>query len=358
MDTYHASDRQRLLGAYMHAVREQTFAPSSKGNDHLVASSCRTALDSVRKAFRANGRPDPALDADGKLALILHYQLRGYTNMDPSPKQQRPIPLVLIKQMIQRPCADPGLIAFHQLFNFAFFFAMRSCEYLKTDGEKRTHPIRLRNLVFRRRHHIIPHDDPNLAEADTITVTFEFQKRDLRDDAVTQSSSGDPLLCPVRAAAAIVHRMKKFNADENTFIYIYQDTKGRLLEMKSDSAREHLRCFIDTIDKSWGLTRNQVGLHSGRTSAAMAMYLNEIPVYTIMLLGRWSSDAFLRYIRKQVTEFSNNVSRKMIQNPVFHHIEPPSREDPRTHNSMAASANMGMGAGGATINRNVFSVWV
>ena len=36
LDTYHASDRQRLLGAYMHAVREQTFAPSSKGNDQLV----------------------------------------------------------------------------------------------------------------------------------------------------------------------------------------------------------------------------------------------------------------------------------------------------------------------------------
>ena len=90
----------------------------------------------------------------------------------------------------------------------------------------------------------------------------------------------------------------------------------------------------------------------------MAMYLNSIPVYTIMLLGRWSSDAFLRYIRKQVTEFSNNVSRQMTQNPAYHHIEAPSREDPRTHNSMAASANMGMGAGGAAINKNVFSVWI
>ena len=45
----------------------------------------------------------------------------------------------------------------------------------------------------------------------------------------------------------------------------------------------------------------------------MAMYLNEVPVYTIMLIGRWSSDAFLRYIRRQVQQFSAGVSARMIR---------------------------------------------
>ena len=87
------------------------------------------------------------------------------------------------------------------------------------------------------------------------------------------------------------------------------------------------------------------------------MYLNGVPVYTSMLLGRWSSDAFLRYIRKQVTEFSNNVSRKMVKNPVYHHVPDANREDPRSHNLMAATANSGMGPNSAAINQNVFSVW-
>ena len=60
------------------------------------------------------------------------------------------------------------------------------------------------------------------------------------------------------------------------------------------------------MDEAYGLPSKDIGLHSIRASGAMAMYLNGVPVYTIMLLGRWSSDAFLRYIRKQVTEFSNN----------------------------------------------------
>jgi hypothetical protein len=49
----------------------------------------------------------------------------------------------------------------------------------------------------------------------------------------------------------------------------------------------------------------------------MAIYLAGIPVFTIMLLGRWSSDVFLRYIRKQVKEFSRGISSKMIQNEIF-----------------------------------------
>ena len=87
------------------------------------------------------------------------------------------------------------------------------------------------------------------------------------------------------------------------------------------------------------------------------MYLNGVPVYTIMLLGRWSSDAFPRYTRTQVTAFSNNVSRTTVKNPVYHHVPDANREDPRSHNPMAATANLGMGSDGAAINRNVFSVW-
>jgi hypothetical protein len=69
-----------------------------------------------------------------------------------------------------------------------------------------------------------------------------------------------------------------------------------------------------------GITKEEVGTHSIRSGAAMAMYLGECPVYTVMLIGRWSSDAFLRYIRKQVMEFSHNVSKKMLKFQNYCHI--------------------------------------
>jgi hypothetical protein len=48
------------------------------------------------------------------------------------------------------------------------------------------------------------------------------------------------------------------------------------------------------------------------------MYLNGVPVYTIMLLGCWSSDASLRYIRKQVESFGSGVLSKMIVTSCLH----------------------------------------
>ena len=85
-----------------------------------------------------------------------------------------------------------------------------------------------------------------------------------------------------------------------------------------------------------GFKAEQVGTYSQRSGAAMAMYLGECPVYTIMMIGRWSSDAFLIYIRKQVKQFSHNVSRRMISFQFHIHIpdlEPEaSHLDPRHRN--------------------------
>ncbi len=36
-----------------------------------------------------------------------------------------------------------------------------------------------------------------------------------------------------------------------------------------------------------------------------------------MIFGRWSSDAFLVYIRPQVMEWTNNMSRDMIRHDTF-----------------------------------------
>ncbi len=57
------------------------------------------------------------------------------------------------------------------------------------------------------------------------------------------------------------------------------------------------------------------------------------PVHKIMILGRWSSDAFLVYIRPQVLEWTNNMSRDMINNETFLDATDSRRtkpEDPRT----------------------------
>jgi len=94
-----------------------------------------------------------------------------------------------------------------------------------------------------------------------------------------------------------------------------------------------------------GFTAKEIGLHSARSGAAMAMYLAHVPVFTIMLLGRWSSDAFLRYIHKQVKEFSTGISAKMVQHDHFFTVPSTSKDDPRVSNhplNLALQNNNGL----------------
>ena len=49
----------------------------------------------------------------------------------------------------------------------------------------------------------------------------------------------------------------------------------------------------------------------------MGLFLMNHPVAKIMILGRWSSDAFLVYIRPQVLEWTNQMSGDMIRHDSF-----------------------------------------
>ncbi len=130
-------------------------------------------------------------------------------------------------------------------------------------------------------------------------------------DTITQMASGDGTLCPVRAAAAIVKRVKKYpGSSQQTPISTVLN--HRIIEhITSDHTIDTLRNAVGAIGKAkLGFKKEDVSTHSIRLSAAMAMYLGECPVCMIMLIGCGSSDAFLRYIRKQVMEFSQTWPRK------------------------------------------------
>jgi hypothetical protein len=61
-----------------------------------------------------------------------------------------------------------------------------------------------------------------------------------------------------------------------------------------------------------------------------------------MILGRWSSDAFLVYIRPQVLEWTNNMSCDMIHLDSFFdapHRDLVAPDDPRTRKRLKASFN-------------------
>jgi len=89
---------------------------------------------------------------------------------------------------------------------------MRSFEYLKVpQAEKcRTDVLRLRNSRFFRGGKQMSHNNPWLEYADCVSIIFEWQKKDIRMDTVTQMASRDLTLCGVRKWAAVVRRIWRY----------------------------------------------------------------------------------------------------------------------------------------------------
>jgi len=208
----------------------------------------------------------------------------------------------------------------------AIFFAMRSCEYIRTPGKeetKRTKMLRLRNMKFKKNGVVLSHDSRQLKCADIVIITFEFQKNKMRNRTVHMFSTGDNLLCPVVAWATTVQRIL------NTIPNATGDTKmcsyiagGIVREVESAIIRGRLRAIVEVIgEKILGFTKDDVGLHSIRSGGAMAMFLAGVSEIIIQRIGRWKSDAFLEYIREQVENFTFGVSKKMLQHEKMFHIE-------------------------------------
>ena len=323
--------QRRIIRAYLNAYRVGRFSSTLDPGTRTLGT-VRDALDAVVETFRANQRESPAHDRTGGLDFLFQRLFKGYKNDDPSVKPQKALTPSLIRKMSNL-CQSNLDTACTQLVTGAFFFAMRSCEYSSVSGPKRrTKLLCIRNIQFYRNHQRLRHDDPNLGLADCIAITFEFQKNDQRDETVIQYRSGDPLLCPVRSWSAIVQRILGFTGTtQDSPVNLYLTPDGTIHCVSSTDVLDRL-CLTARLmgEGQLGLQDKEIGTHSIQSGAAMAMYLSGVPAFVIMMIGRWSSDAFLRYIRRQVQEFSYGISSKMLLSNEFFAIPSARSNDPRT----------------------------
>jgi len=326
LESFSRAQRHRILVAFAHAIREGRF--SSEHHKTLKSESIRATLDCVAQTFKLADKPDPRLDGENKLAFILQRQLRYYSNSDTPTIPQAAMIGSILREFYKLSNSSSSDKALCELFIGAFFFAMRSCEYIKVTGYHKTKLLQVKNIRFFRGKRCLDHKDSLLHMADCVSITFELQKKDTKHDTITQHRSGNRILCPVRVWASIIKRIISYQTTtKETAVNTYLLDNNSIHLFTGKELLHRLRLATSSIGSdTLGFTADQIGLHSARSGAAMAMYLAGVPIFTIMLIGRWSSDAFMRYIRKQVKEFSEGISSKMIHHEQFFTIpsEKPS----------------------------------
>ena len=250
--------------------------------------------------------------------------LKAFDNADPARNQQRAITPKLLRAMYLMAGADVettrdteyAIIA--ELVIMGYFYAMRSCEFTRTPQRGRTKIIRLRGIVFRDANNVeMDNRDGRMrADAERVTLTFEDQKNGLKMDRRTHQRTSDPVLCPVKRIASLedrIYRTVPFAGPDTTIntIYLLQ----RRTQISSTAIRQYMRstCTAKGGKQTFGFDALDIGTKSIRSGAAMGLFLMNISVQKIKMMGRWSSEAFLVYIRPQVLEWTNDLSHNMIQ---------------------------------------------
>ena len=128
----------------------------------------------------------------------------------------------------------------------------------------------------------------------------------------------------MRQLASIVRMLRNHHVSRNDApICTYVNSSNDLVTFSQSQVLSHLRSTAAAIgpDKL-GFAPNDIGTKSIRSSTAMAWYLAGVPHPSIQLMGRWKSEAWLCYIRKQVLEFSKGMSKALLQNEFLHTLPP------------------------------------
>ena len=166
----------------------------------------------------------------------------------------------------------------------------------------------------------IPHSHPGISLAVHVTLLFANKKNRDKNARRSQKRTNDPVLCPVRRAASLIERIRRlvpnFSGSTTINTYAHKARQGLVtLQLASGFLLKQLRHTCASLGgkKVFGFESTEIGTKSIRSGAAMGLFLANHSTERIMLMGRWLSQAFLAYIRPQVIEWTNNMSRDMIR---------------------------------------------
>ena len=130
-----------------------------------------------------------------------------------------------------------------------------------------------------------------------VNITFRKQKNGANFEKLSHHKIYDKLICPVKAFSHVKNHLKKENKNTSEVkLYDYKKGFNKAL-IKYMGMQKTLYQEVAFIGKEkLGFGPEDIGTHSIISGAVLGMYLAQVPISTIMIEGRWSSDAVLLYM--------------------------------------------------------------
>jgi hypothetical protein len=133
---------------------------------------------------------------------------------------------------------------------------------------------------------------------------------------IVQGRSGNAICCPVRATIRRLkhHRLKKSTATTPLASY-YLTNRRTAVKPKdvTDTLRHAMRINVHRT----GIQETDISARSLRAGGAMAMLFGKIDMNNIRLMGRWHSDAMMRYLHGQAQPIVGRFAEVMYNNGAY-----------------------------------------
>jgi hypothetical protein len=263
------------------------------------------------------GARDHRLDHHtGQIDFRLQRQFRSYEKSDPPPHRDKPVPIQLVKQALQvahrTVAGSPENQAIADMICIAFFFLLRPGEY--TCGTGNT-PFRLKDATLYigtqqlNSRRASPEDFNSVT---SVSLTFTTQKNGVKGETISHALSGDTLVCPCRAIVRRVQHLVQHRQPPTTPLCTYIQRNNPNL-ITAGQIRDTLRRTLRLIGpNTLGIQPNDINARSLRAGGATALLCANIDQNTIQLLGRWKSDAMMRYLHVAATPHTHQYARAMM----------------------------------------------
>lgn len=300
-----------LLQVFAARYRSGIIAPSHRP---VRSRTVEDALRSVGSSLTSMGAPDPRLDRHGSIDRRLHRLLQAYTRSDSPPSRVKPVPVRLLFAVttlaFHPTTGTPASQATADMAIIAFFFLLRPGEYT---GGRSPNPFRLQDvqIFIGSRRLPLTSPVPDIQAATHVSLTFSSQKNGVRGEILHHGRSGHRLACPVQAIIRRLLHLRANNAPLPTPLATYF-LADRSYPVTATDISSALRLSSTALGPSLGFLPSDVSARSLRAGGAMALLCANVDTDIIRLLGRWHSDAMMRYLHLQAQPVMQGFASKML----------------------------------------------
>ena len=310
---YEIDDPVPILQVYGARYRDGRVAPRCKP---VRAGTVSDALRAIGQAFASVGTKDPRKDSLGGIDFRLQRQDRNYKRLDPPPDRVKPIPVQVVMHALAAAYGVAGTIALQCIADMcciAFFFLLRPGEYTGTKGGN-TCPFKFQDVqlfIGSRRLDLLTAPLADLKASTSTSLTFTNQKNGVRGEIISHSKSGSLLTCPVTAVTRRIIHLRENNAPLDTPLATYYTTRKRAVTAKDIT--ETLQASVLAIGSNeLGFLPKDVSARALRAGGATALLCANVDQHVIRMLGRWQSDAMLRYLHLQAQPVMRQFASLML----------------------------------------------